>query len=94
MNQKKADIAEPLLKQAVALSPSSALAFYYLGSAEMTLNKYASAQEAMQTAPAGRGHPGACAQTAPGSAGYPRALLLLPEAVRQGEGRLQGCHGQ
>jgi tetratricopeptide (TPR) repeat protein len=50
MDQKKADLAEPLLRQAATLSPTNAVAFYYLGSAEMVLNKYASAQEAMQTA--------------------------------------------
>jgi tetratricopeptide (TPR) repeat protein len=50
MEQKKADLAEPLLRQASTLSPTNAVAFYYLGSAEMTLNKYAAAQEAMQAA--------------------------------------------
>jgi tetratricopeptide (TPR) repeat protein len=50
LDQKKADLAEPLLRQAATLSPANAVALYYLGSAEMTLNKYAAAQEAMLTA--------------------------------------------
>ncbi|OYW04923.1 MAG: hypothetical protein B7X11_02390, partial [Acidobacteria bacterium 37-65-4] len=50
MDQKNADLAEPLLKQATVLSPSNPLAFYYLGSAEMTLGKYTATQEAMQAA--------------------------------------------
>ena len=50
MDEKKADLAQPILRQAATLAPSSALAFYFLGSAEMTLGKYTAAQEAMQTA--------------------------------------------
>lgn len=50
LDQKQADQAEPLLRQATVLSPSSPLAFYFLGSAEMALNMYKAAQEAMQTA--------------------------------------------
>ena len=50
MDQKQPERAEPLLRQATTLSPTSALAFYYLGSAEMALKKYAAAQDAMETA--------------------------------------------
>ncbi len=50
LDQKQADAAQPILRQATVLAPSTPLAFYFLGSAEMTLGKYTAAQEAMQTA--------------------------------------------
>jgi len=50
INEKQPERAEPLLSKATALSPTNAIAFYYLGSVEMALKKYAAAQEAMETA--------------------------------------------
>jgi tetratricopeptide (TPR) repeat protein len=50
INEKQPERAEPLLSKATALSPTNAIAFYYLGSVEMALKKYTAAQEAMETA--------------------------------------------
>ena len=50
IDQKQPEGAEPLLIKATTLSPTNAIAFYYLGSVEMALKKYAAAQEAMETA--------------------------------------------
>ncbi len=50
LDDKKAEDAEPILRQAAAMDPTNVLAFYYLGVSEMTLKKYAAAVESMQTA--------------------------------------------
>ena len=45
LDAKRAGDAEPILRQAAAADPTRAVALFYLGSAEMTLNKYAAAAD-------------------------------------------------
>ncbi len=46
----QADAAEPILRQAVATDPGNALAYFYLGTVEMELKKYAAARDSASTA--------------------------------------------